>query len=68
MLFISFHSPTCFEQPSPPTPPKEFQTLLDYNSVSRFENYGGGWGYSGHSVEAIRFMADTDLLLRKNFN
>ncbi|CAN8032629.1 unnamed protein product, partial [Ixodes persulcatus] len=25
--------------------------------------HGGGWGYSGHSVEAIRFMADTDILL-----
>ena len=25
--------------------------------------HGGGWGYSGHSIEAIRFMADTDLLL-----
>ncbi|XP_043286736.1 E3 ubiquitin-protein ligase MYCBP2 isoform X2 [Venturia canescens] len=35
----------------------------DYSTVSRFENHGGGWGYSGHSVEAIRFMADTDILL-----
>ena len=26
-------------------------------------DHGGGWGYSGHSVEAIRFMADTDILL-----
>lgn len=25
--------------------------------------HGGGWGYSGHSIEAIRFMADTDILL-----
>ena len=25
--------------------------------------HGGGWGYSGHSVEAIRFMCDTDILL-----
>lgn len=31
--------------------------------VFRFESHGGGWGYSGHSIEAIRFMADTDLLL-----
>ena len=25
--------------------------------------HGGGWGYSGHSVEAVRFMSDTDILL-----
>lgn len=25
--------------------------------------HGGGWGYSAHSVEAIRFCADTDILL-----
>lgn len=25
--------------------------------------HGGGWGYSGHSVEAVRFMSDTDVLL-----
>lgn len=25
--------------------------------------HGGGWGYSGHSVEAVRFMCDTDVLL-----
>ena len=25
--------------------------------------HGGGWGYSGHSIEAIRFMSDTDVLL-----
>lgn len=35
----------------------------DYLTVNRFENHGGGWGYSGHSVEAIRFMCDTDILL-----
>ncbi|XP_032082572.1 E3 ubiquitin-protein ligase MYCBP2 isoform X2 [Thamnophis elegans] len=35
----------------------------DYNIVNRFESHGGGWGYSAHSVEAIRFCADTDLLL-----
>lgn len=28
-----------------------------------FSDHGGGWGYSGHSVEAIRFMCDTDVLL-----
>ncbi|XP_038063237.1 E3 ubiquitin-protein ligase MYCBP2-like isoform X3 [Patiria miniata] len=25
--------------------------------------YGGGWGYSGHSVEALRFSVDVDVLL-----
>ncbi|GLH12984.1 Probable E3 ubiquitin-protein ligase HERC2 [Gryllus bimaculatus] len=28
-----------------------------------YSRHGGGWGYSGHSIEAIRFMADTDVLL-----
>ncbi|KAL4230611.1 E3 ubiquitin-protein ligase mycbp2 [Mactra antiquata] len=35
----------------------------DFSVVNRFENHGGGWGYSGHSIEAIRFMCDTDILL-----
>ncbi|XP_041440248.1 E3 ubiquitin-protein ligase MYCBP2 isoform X6 [Xenopus laevis] len=35
----------------------------DYSVVNRFESHGGGWGYSAHSVEAIRFFADTDILL-----
>lgn len=35
----------------------------DFLAVNRFENHGGGWGYSGHSVEAIRFMTDIDILL-----
>ncbi|CAH1777009.1 unnamed protein product [Owenia fusiformis] len=35
----------------------------DYAVVNRFESHGGGWGYSGHSIEAIRFMADSDVLL-----
>lgn len=35
----------------------------EYQSLCRFENLGGGWGYSGHSVEAIRFMCDTDIAL-----
>jgi len=25
--------------------------------------YGGGWGYSGHSIEAIRFSCDCEVLL-----
>ncbi|CAH2103304.1 unnamed protein product [Euphydryas editha] len=35
----------------------------DYLTVNRFENHGGGWGYSGHSIEAIRFMCDNDIKL-----
>nr|CAH7734761.1 unnamed protein product [Callosobruchus chinensis] len=35
----------------------------DFQAVNRFESHGGGWGYSGHSVEAIRFMIDSDILL-----
>ncbi|XP_074033015.1 MYC binding protein highwire isoform X2 [Leptinotarsa decemlineata] len=35
----------------------------DFQAVNRFESHGGGWGYSGHSIEAIRFMADSDILL-----
>ncbi|XP_035719406.1 E3 ubiquitin-protein ligase MYCBP2-like isoform X2 [Vespa mandarinia] len=35
----------------------------DFATVSRFENHGGGWGYSGRSIEAIRFMPNTDILL-----
>lgn len=35
----------------------------DFQTVNRFESHGGGWGYSGHSIEAIRFMTDTDILL-----
>lgn len=33
--------------------------------VCRFEAFGGGWGYFGHSVEAVRFMCDTDILMGK---
>lgn len=29
-------------------------TNNDYLVVNRFENHGGGWGYSGQSIEAIR--------------
>ena len=38
-------------------------TKEDYSVVNRFDSHGGGWGYSGHSIEAIRFMCDTDVLL-----
>lgn len=57
--------PNCFQQIRPrssTSPTKESQNS-DFQIVSRFENFGGGWGYSGHSVEAIRFMADTDIQL-----
>lgn len=37
----------------------------DFQTVNRFESHGGGWGYSGHSIEAIRFMCDTEILLGK---
>ena len=35
----------------------------DYSVINRFDSHGGGWGYSGHSIEAVRFMADADVLL-----
>ncbi|PIK49703.1 putative E3 ubiquitin-protein ligase MYCBP2 [Apostichopus japonicus] len=35
----------------------------DFSFVGRFEGYGGGWGYSGHSVEAIVFSTDTDVVV-----
>lgn len=36
-----------------------------YNAFIAFScvGHGGGWGYSGHSIEAIRFMCDTDVLI-----
>ncbi|KAK4298747.1 hypothetical protein Pmani_028926 [Petrolisthes manimaculis] len=38
-------------------------TKEDFTPVNRFESHGGGWGYSGHSIEAVRFMCDTDVLV-----
>lgn len=32
-------------------------------SAAVCSGHGGGWGYSAHSVEAIRFCADADILL-----
>ncbi|ALC49441.1 hiw [Drosophila busckii] len=56
--------PRCFEQPLPKTPHQSVDTQSgDYQVVTRFDNFGGGWGYSGHSVEALRFMADTDIVV-----
>ena len=43
--------------------PSKAYTKEDFSVVNRFESHGGGWGYSGHSIEAIRFMTDTDILL-----
>uniref|UniRef100_A0A4W5M9H3 RCR-type E3 ubiquitin transferase n=1 Tax=Hucho hucho TaxID=62062 RepID=A0A4W5M9H3_9TELE len=48
---------------------EETQTVMkvyskeDYSVVNRFESHGGGWGYSAHSVEAICFCSDADILL-----
>lgn len=53
--------PHCFEA-AVAVPSKSKEALTgEYQSLCRFENLGGGWGYSGHSVEAIRFMCDTDI-------
>ncbi|ESO93790.1 hypothetical protein LOTGIDRAFT_153260, partial [Lottia gigantea] len=42
---------------------KKIYSKEDFSLVNRFESHGGGWGYSGHSIEAIKFMVDTDILL-----
>ena len=36
-----------------------------WNSYDYFvlSGHGGGWGYSGYSIEAVRFMCDTDVLV-----
>ncbi len=39
-----------------------FALFLNYILIS-LPGHGGGWGYSGHSIEAIRFMPDSDILL-----
>lgn len=36
---------------------------IPYYLIVPIVGHGGGWGYSGHSVEAIRFMCDTEILL-----
>jgi E3 ubiquitin-protein ligase MYCBP2 len=35
----------------------------DFSVVNRFDSHGGGWGYSGHSIEAVRFSVDTDIVV-----
>ncbi|VDM12020.1 unnamed protein product [Wuchereria bancrofti] len=32
-----------------------------YQRINRFDGYGGGWGYSAHSVEAIQFRTSRDI-------
>ncbi|KAI1288150.1 E3 ubiquitin-protein ligase MYCBP2 [Halotydeus destructor] len=41
----------------------ESLTKDDFSQINRFESHGGGWGYSGHSVEAVRFMVDADIVI-----
>ena len=38
-------------------------TFRRVNDAFRLKGHGGGWGYSVHSTEAIRFMTDTDIVL-----
>ncbi|KMZ09796.1 uncharacterized protein Dsimw501_GD15825 [Drosophila simulans] len=59
--------PGCFEQPLLKQTQQTAETNAcmagEFQVVNRFDNFGGGWGYSGHSVEAIRFSADTDIVI-----
>ncbi|CAG9534611.1 unnamed protein product [Cercopithifilaria johnstoni] len=32
-----------------------------YQRINRFNGYGGGWGYSAHSVEAVQFRTSRDI-------
>ncbi|KAF3843349.1 hypothetical protein F7725_002198 [Dissostichus mawsoni] len=41
---------------------EETQAVMKVYSKEDY-SHGGGWGYSAHSVEAIRFCADADILL-----
>lgn len=53
-------TPTSIEPPSTTTTTKDCK---ETKKICRFEGFGGGWGYFGHSVEAVRFMCDTDILV-----
>ncbi|KAM8720838.1 hypothetical protein ACLKA7_006822 [Drosophila subpalustris] len=56
--------PGCFEQALPKQPHQTAEAQSgEYQVVNRFDNFGGGWGYSGHSVEAVRFSSDTDIVI-----
>lgn len=62
-MFV-FLRPACFEDVTPKEDNQNKDTKDNqYQIVNRFDNFGGGWGYSGHSVEAIRFSADTDVMI-----
>uniref|UniRef100_A0A1I7W188 RCR-type E3 ubiquitin transferase n=1 Tax=Loa loa TaxID=7209 RepID=A0A1I7W188_LOALO len=37
------------------------RNLWGYQRINRFDGYGGGWGYSAHSVEAIQFRTSRDI-------
>ena len=49
----------CIDNPWHKTYPCLYNILL----LCYISGHGGGWGYSGHSIEAVRFMPDTDILL-----
>jgi len=51
------------EEPVPAPVLAKMYSKDDYSAVNRFESHGGGWGYSGHSIEALRFSCDTDIIL-----
>lgn len=60
---------TCFEVDAKarvtktPSIEPQLKDCKETKKICRFENFGGGWGYFGHSVEAVRFMCDTDILM-----
>lgn len=57
------YSPACFESENKDTKDSNPSENDEWSTVSRFENFGGSWGYSGNSLEAIKFMCDTDVLV-----
>lgn len=57
---------TCFEAETKTSKNHTIEASKDCKEsrkMCRFEAFGGGWGYFGHSVEAIRFMCDTDIIM-----
>lgn len=59
---------TCFEVETKTKGNKAFlgestKDCKESRKICRFEAFGGGWGYFGHSVEAVRFMCDTDVVM-----
>uniref|UniRef100_H3A1N3 RCR-type E3 ubiquitin transferase n=1 Tax=Latimeria chalumnae TaxID=7897 RepID=H3A1N3_LATCH len=60
----SFSNRWWFSRPALSPPEHVARTMASgYAVLGLFRSHGGGWGYSAHSVEAIRFCADTDILL-----